>query len=115
MSTVYLLPSVPRHATGDTKIMDPYRGGEFKTKGLHWKRMKGLEAVRRFEGTKFYPRLCNQQRDSIEARWSLVHRHRALTIDHQQLDHQQLVLFSEWEITTAFTYPEHHFQPSGFL
>ena len=74
-------------------MMDPYRGRELKTKGLHWKRMKGLEAVRRFEGTKFYPRLCSQQRDRvivIEARWSLVHRHRALTIDHQQL-----VLFSK--------------------
>jgi hypothetical protein len=47
-----------------------------------------LEAVIRFEGTKFYPRLCSQQRDRvivIEARWSLVHRHRALTINHQQL------------------------------
>jgi hypothetical protein len=27
-------------------MMDPYRGRELKTKGLHWKRMKGLEAVR---------------------------------------------------------------------
>jgi hypothetical protein len=45
--------------------------------------MKGLEAVRRFEGTKFYPRLCSQQRDRvivIETRWSLVHRHRALLL-----------------------------------
>jgi hypothetical protein len=44
-STVCLLPSAPRHATGHTKMMDPYRGRELKTKGLHWKRMKGLEAV----------------------------------------------------------------------
>jgi hypothetical protein len=64
-------------------MMDPYRGRELKTKGLHWKRMKGLEAVRRFEGTKFYPRLCSQQRDRviIEARFSLVHRHRAWFFD----------------------------------
>jgi hypothetical protein len=51
----------PRHATGDTKMMYPYRGRELKTKGLHWKRMKGLKAVRRSERTYYLGgELCDE-------------------------------------------------------
>jgi hypothetical protein len=42
-------------------MMDPYRGRELKTKGLHWKRMKGLEAVRRSERTHYLGgELCDE-------------------------------------------------------
>jgi hypothetical protein len=42
-------------------MMDSYRGKELKTKGLHWKRMKGIEAVRRSERTHYLGReLCDE-------------------------------------------------------
>jgi hypothetical protein len=42
-------------------MMDSYRGKELKTKGLRWKRMKGLETVRRSERTHYLGgELCDE-------------------------------------------------------